>query len=123
MKWTAVFPAAALLLTAAKVLATSYSSSVSIINIETLDNTGTARVYLSFDTRPHTTSCSYDNPTQQWRLGGNAENQKNMMAVALAARLADREVKVLFVDSYSGVASCDGGGAVGYPVVSGLQML
>jgi hypothetical protein len=111
------------LLLAAEVFAAGYSSSVSIVGIETVDTSGTARAYLTFTTRPHTTSCSTDsNPVQEWRLGGNAENQKNMMAVALAARLAERPVRVLFVDSYAGTVSCDSGGTTGYPVASGLLM-
>jgi len=105
-------------------IATGYSSAVHISMIEAADTTGVARVFLTFDVRPHVTSCSLDNATQAfWRLGGNAENQKNMMVIATAARLADRPVKVLFVDTYSGSSSCDISGTGGYPIIAGLELL
>src|SRR6185369_14683342 len=123
MKGSLLLAFAALVISA-DASAAGYSSAVNISIIETADTTGVARVFLVFDSRPHVTSCSLDNATQAfWRLGGNAENQKNMMAVATAARLAERPVKVLFVDTYSGSTSCDAAGTSGYPVISGLELL
>ena len=100
---------------------TSYSVVTTISEIETVDTTGASRVFLTFGSAPHTTNCSLA-VGQQWRIGGVADNQRNLIAIAVAARLADRPVKVLFVDTYAGSASCDGGGTNGYPVVSGLIM-
>jgi len=121
---TRLLLALAALVASVDVFAAAYSSAVNITLIEAVDTNGTARVFLTFDARPHVTNCALDNSTQAfWRLGGTPENQKNMMAIATAARLAERPVKVLFLDTYSGTIACDGSGTSGYPVISGLEML
>lgn len=99
-----------------------WSPAVSIANIEAIDTTGdSTRVFLYFSTVPHSTTCSYAS-SNAWRVLGGAEHVKNILAIATAARLAERQVKVFFRDSYSGTASCDNGGTSGYQIISGIQM-
>jgi hypothetical protein len=111
----------AMLLLSSAACGAGYSATVTIVDMEVIDNTGTSRVYLSFSATPHTVGCTTSG-AGQWRIGGSAENVKNLIAVAMAARLADRPVKVYFLDTYSGTSSCDQGGTSGYPVILGMLM-
>jgi len=99
------------------------SASVTISGIWAQDTTdagtGPALSYIQFSAQPHSTGCSLNGTL--WRIGGNADNVKNVFTIATSAKLAGRSVKVLW--NQSATNQCDGGGTTGYPVVIGLQML
>src|SRR5512138_2642318 len=82
---------------------------------------GGCSCYLSFSAAPHPVGCSTGGASS-WRIGGSTDNVKNLIAVAMAAKLSDRPVLVYFNDTYSGTTSCDQGGTSGYPVISGMSM-
>ncbi|HVZ75041.1 MAG TPA: hypothetical protein VHJ20_21815 [Polyangia bacterium] len=79
-----------------------------------------AATYLTFASTPVSASCSATNG--QWVVTGSADTIKSIVSLALAAKLAGAPVKVLFNNSYSGTASCDGSGHTGYPVLRGLEI-
>jgi hypothetical protein len=54
-----------------------------------------------------------------WNVGGNQAGMDALRATALAAKLADRPVRVMWVPGGSGVTSC----YLGFPVIRGLQVL
>jgi hypothetical protein len=100
------------------VAAPQWSGTVTIVDIEVSDVHGKGgQVYVRFSSVPHSTPCSAQNG--QWLAGGAADNVKNIMTVATAAKLAGRPVKVLW--NQGAPNQCEGG-TTGYPVVVGLDL-
>lgn len=117
------FVCALSLVAAAPLASAAYSNAVSIVKFEAIDAGGMGpRQFLIFNASPHSTACAH-NATGYWRIGGAPEHQKTVLALAMAARLSERPVKVFFDTSYSGTSSCDGGGTAGYPVLLGIEVL
>jgi hypothetical protein len=103
--------------------AMTWSSAVTVTKIDVeADPTGAGigEVYLVFSAAPHTTSCSAGG--SYWVIGGNADTVKAIQSAATGAKLSGSAVKVLFNNSYSGSASCQGGGTTGIPVLRGLEV-
>lgn len=98
--------------------------SVKEVDVET-DPTGTAAgtIYVKFNSAPFTTSCSANTSgTDFWALGGNSDSVKALQALALAAKLSGKQVKVLFNNTYSGTIACTGGSTTGSPIIRGLSV-
>jgi hypothetical protein len=107
-------------------------STVTVARVDVEDTgVGGSKIFLVFSAAPHNTNCG--NPaTGYWQAGGSAENVKNILAVALSARLSGRPVKVLWNNQTDatpnppGSVACSAGGSganSGYPVVRGLELL
>jgi hypothetical protein len=56
-----------------------------------------------------------------WIIGGNTESRKQLLQVALSAKLSGQKVKVLWNGDVSG-ANCTGGTNPGYPILRGLEV-
>ena len=112
MKTAALILGASLFFVSNPARAAGWSSEVKIKGIETNDNVGIGmRIFLTFTTSPSTGgSCAN---MSQYRLGGSADNIKQMSTFAVSALLASRPVKVLLSDA------CDGGA---YPIIVGLEL-
>jgi len=102
--------------------AASGAVTVSSVDAEAdMVGTGTGQVFVTFGNNPFSTSCSSNGAT--WMLGGNADSVKAMQSIALAAKLAGKQVQVIFNNVYSGTTACNGGGTSGYPVARGISIL
>jgi len=101
----------------------NWSVPVTIVDIEVSDTStsgkGPARVYLHFSGAPFLAPCT-NSSSGQWAVGGVAENIKNIMTIATAAKLAGRQVRVFWNEL--GSNRCSDGGTNGYPVVTGLTL-
>jgi len=111
------------LITAAAQAASFWSSNtnlkVSEISVE--NNTDTASAtFILFNAAltGFTHNCS--DTSGYWVFGGDQVAVDSMRSTALAAKLADRPVRVKWINGNSGSISCASGGTSGIPVVRGL---
>ncbi|WP_155894110.1 hypothetical protein [Cystobacter fuscus] len=111
MKTAALILGASLFFVSNSAHAAGWSSEVKIKAIETNDTGIGMRIFLTFTTPPSTGGPCLN--MSQYRLGGSADNIKQMSTFAVSALLASRPVKVLLSDA------CDGGT---YPIIVGLEL-
>jgi hypothetical protein len=104
--------------------AMNWGSSVRITMLsaegETSGSGGTmvTDTFVKFSATPIANNCS----SNTWVMGGSPDNIKAMTQLALAAKLAGKDVKIGFNNSYSGFDSCNGGGTNGHPKIRAIQI-
>lgn len=107
---------------AAKILSTNTSLKVADISIENIDDTSNTQTWVLFDAAVTGISHNCSQTDGWWIMGGNQAAVDSMRATAVAAKLADRSVRVMWINGNSGATSCAGGGTSGAPVIRGLMI-
>ncbi len=104
---------------AAQFWSSNTNLKVSQVSIESDSDTLT-NSFMLFDAAPSGVAHNCNSTNGWWAMGGDQAAVDSMRATALAAKLADRPVRVKWISGNSGFTSCSGGGGVGYPMARGL---